>query len=278
MGQGDERTTTRRGGTDERSEFDRDHAVSDTGHGRFETAVSDRWTALGGVPNGGHLLGLCLNALNHGLPHPDPVAVSAHFLRPAAPGPAEVEVERVRAGRRFSTGEARLRQGGKELVRVLASYGDLGAADGRTETLAVPPDLPPPGDCLDPLGGRGIPGVTISERVHTRMATVPGWIRGTPGQDPTMRLWARFADGREPDTWALAAFVDYLPPVVFDLGATGSSTIELSVHVRRRPAPGWLACVVSTRFVSDGLHEEDVEIWDSAGRLVAQSRQLALLA
>jgi hypothetical protein len=34
---------------------------------------------------------------------------------------------------------------------------------------------------------------------------------------------------------------------------------------------------VSTRFVIDGYQEEDVEIWDSAGRPVAQSRQLALL-
>jgi hypothetical protein len=49
------------------------------------------------------------------------------------------------------------------------------------------------------------------------------------------------------------------------------------VHVRARPVPGWLACRVSTRFVIDGYQEEDVEIWDSAGRPVAQSRQLALL-
>lgn len=34
----------------------------------------------------------------------------------------------------------------------------------------------------------------------------------------------------------------------------------------------------ATRFVSGGYHEEDFEVWDSAGALVAQSRQLALLA
>jgi acyl-Coa thioesterase superfamily protein len=31
------------------------------------------------------------------------------------------------------------------------------------------------------------------------------------------------------------------------------------------------------RFVSNGYHEEDFEVWDSAGTLVAQSRQLALI-
>ena len=258
-------------------EFDRDHAVTPTADHTYGTAVSDRWTAIGGVPNGGHLLALCLKSLSAELPQPDPVAVSAHFLRPATPGPAVVETELVRSGRRFATGEARLRQGDKEIVRVLASYGDLGAANGPSELLGGPPELPAPEDCVDPLDGRGIPGVSISERVGIRLATVPGWITGTPGKDPRMELWARFTDGREPDTWALAAFVDFLPPVVFDLGVTGSSTIELSVHVRRRPAPGWLACVASTRFVQDGLHEEDFEIWDSTGNLVAQSRQLALL-
>jgi hypothetical protein len=34
---------------------------------------------------------------------------------------------------------------------------------------------------------------------------------------------------------------------------------------------------VSTRDVIDGYHEEDFEVWDSRGALVAQSRQLALL-
>ena len=40
---------------------------------------------------------------------------------------------------------------------------------------------------------------------------------------------------------------------------------------------GWLACRVATRFVIGGYHEEDFEIWDSTGALVAQSRQLARL-
>jgi hypothetical protein len=39
--------------------------------------------------------------------------------------------------------------------------------------------------------------------------------------------------------------------------------------------PGWLEVHGSGRLVSDGWFDEEVEIWDSAGRLVAQSRQLA---
>lgn len=71
--------------------------------------------------------------------------------------------------------------------------------------------------------------------------------------------------------------VDAAAPAVLELGERGSATIELTVHVRARPAPGWLACRVATRHVVGGYHEEDFEIWDSDGRLVAQSRQLGLL-
>ena len=44
-----------------------------------------------------------------------------------------------------------------------------------------------------------------------------------------------------------------------------------------RPTPGWLRCQFTTRFVTGGFLEEDGEIWDAEDRLVAQSRQLALV-
>lgn len=47
------------------------------------------------------------------------------------------------------------------------------------------------------------------------------------------------------------------------------------MHLRALPAPGWLRVSHATRNLAGGHFEEDCEIWDSAGRLVAQSRQLA---
>jgi acyl-CoA thioesterase len=54
-------------------------------------------------------------------------------------------------------------------------------------------------------------------------------------------------------------------------------TVELTVHVRARPVPGWLRCRFETRFVAGSYLEEDGELWDESDRLVAQSRQLAML-
>ena len=85
--------------------------------------VRDNWLLflIGQYPNGGYILAIGLAAVRATLPHPDPVAVSAHFLSPTEHGLVDVEVEPVRAGRAHSTAAARLLQGGTERARLLAS-------------------------------------------------------------------------------------------------------------------------------------------------------------
>jgi acyl-CoA thioesterase len=257
--------------------FDADTAVHADGDHVYRAELTDRWTALGGTPNGGYMLAVALRALQRDMPHPDPLVTSAHFLRPGAIGPAEVRTEVVRAGRRAATGEARLIQDGREIVRLLATFGDLDQAAGRTHELGEAPRLPAPDDTPDVLHDGALPGITITEQLEYRAPEPPGWAKGAPGGIPSFEFWMRFRDGRDADPLALAALVDGAAPAVLDIGAPGSATMELTVHVRGRPAPGWLACRTSTRHVIGGFHEEDFEIWDSAGSLVAQSRQFALL-
>ena len=257
--------------------FDADTAVEPSGDGRYAARLTDRWTALGGTPNGGYMLAVTLRALAAEMPLPDPLVVSAYFLRPGAVGAAEVRTEVIRSGRRTATGQSTLHQDGREIVRLVATFGDLRDSSGRTAEFGTPPELPPPDHAHDLLPEGSLPGVSITEQVEYRAAEPPGWARGEPAGDPRQEFWMRFRDGREPDPLALAALVDAAAPAVLDLGVRGSATLELTVHVRRRPAPGWLACRSTTRHVIGGYHEEDFEIWDSEGRLVAQSRQFALL-
>jgi acyl-CoA thioesterase len=257
--------------------FDADTAVEPAGDRCYRANLTDRWTALGGTPNGGYMLAVCLRALAAEMPLPDPLVTSAYFLRPGAVGPAEAHTEVIRSGRRTATGESRLQQDGREIVRLVATFGDLTQASGRTVEFGSPPELPPPDRTPDVLGGGAMPGVSITEHVEYRAAEPPGWAQGRPSGDPSLTFWMRFRDGREPDPLALAALVDAAAPAVLELGVVGSATLELTVHVRCRPAPGWLACRVATRHVIGGYHEEDFDIWDSEGRLVAQSRQFALL-
>lgn len=241
------------------------------GGGSFSIDISDQWSGLASV-NGGFLLATCAKALHSLLPFPDPIVVSGFYLRPANPGPARVHADIIRSGRTTAFGQASLEQRGKEVLRATAAFSDLASIP--VEFLGrVPPKLPDPADCHRL---RSISGIEIGRRFEYRAPVIPGWLRGTPSGDPTSEFWIRFADGRDADTLTLPFIVDAAPPVVLELGGS-STTIELTVHVRARPAPGWLACRVITGYVSGGYHEEDVEVWDSAGTLVAQSRQLALV-
>jgi acyl-CoA thioesterase len=257
--------------------FDSDSQVVPAGAGEYSATMSARFSLASGSVNGGYGLAVCTQALKAELAFPDPLVVSATYLRPVLTGPVTIQVEQLRTGRRHASGSARLLQDGVEAVRVVATFADLATAPGRNHVVPRPPDLPPPEVCLDPVAGRVFGDDSIVARTEVRFASPPGWITGTPSGDPSAEFWMRFADGRDADTISLPSLVDMAFPVVFELGEFSTTTIELTVHVRARPVPGWLACRVRTSFVMGGYHEEDFEIWDSAGTLVAQSRQLQLL-
>jgi acyl-CoA thioesterase len=225
------------------------------------------------------MLATCVRALALDMPFPDPIVVSGFFLRPGTAGPAAVRTAVIRSGRTTAFGESALSQDGTEVVRATAAFAKLGHAGAGRDGLVFldgrPPALPPPAECVGvPVASFGL--ASIAERIEFRSAELPGWFRGEPSGRPASEFWMRFADGREADLLSLLLLVDSTAPSVLELGA-GSTTIQLTVHLRAHPAPGWLACRATTRFVSNGYHEEDFEVWDSAGTLVAQSRQLALI-
>jgi len=258
--------------------FDEDSRVWPAGaDGEFAAELTGRWNGTAGAVNGGYMLATCVRALALGMPFPDPVVVSGFFLRPGSAGPATVRTSVIRSGRTMAFGESALSQDGKEVARATAAFAKLGdpGRDGPVFGDGTPPALPPPAECVGvPVASFGL--ASIAERIEFRSVELPGWFRGKPSGRPASEFWMRFADGREADLLSLPLLVDSTAPSVLELGA-GSTTIQLTVHLRAQPAPGWLACRTITRFVSNGYHEEDFEIWDSAGTLVAQSRQLALI-
>lgn len=264
-------------------EFDGDTAVEPVGAGRWRGEITPRWS-IGPYPNGGYVLAVALSAVRAELPHPHPFAVSAHYLRPTSHGPIDISVEVVRSGRGHSTAEARMHQEGTERARLIATYGDLGAVSGPTVVTATPPPLPPPEECVDNDADAALlPNRLIAEirrRLDIRFA--PGsadFLRGRRHGVGRIGGWVAFADGRPADVDALPFLCDGFPPAVFDLVDMPGwvPTLEYTVHVRGVPAPGWLQAWFSTRVLIDGYLEEDGEIWDSRGRLVALSRQLARL-
>ncbi len=252
--------------------FDEDTRLEPTEPGRWKVEVSDRWN-IGAAPNGGFLMSMLVRASAELSPHPHPLTVTAHFLGRTEPGAASVEAAVVKPGRSFSTVEASLVQDGRIRVRMLGTFGDLDRQSGPTRIVARRPD-PGPELVSSSLNTAAVP---FAERVELQMPPEQAaGALGTPTGIARMVGKARFADGRPPDLVSLALFADAFPPTVFQLGHyTWIPTIELTVHFRAKPAPGWLWCDFRTRFLIDGLMEEDGEIWDETGRPVALSRQLA---
>jgi hypothetical protein len=265
------------------SEFDRDTAVTLRGEGVYDAELSAGWTIIQAV-NGGYLLAMLGRALREALPHSDPFSVTAHYLTASVPGPAVIRTQAVRTGRTLSTGGASLFQFAEdgtevERIRVLATYGDLDGLSDDVRTSAEPPAIPPREHCLRPGDRPGaIPGSSaITERLDIKLdPATTGWAIGAPSGKGEMRGWFGLADGRDADPLSLLLTVDALPPTSFELGLKGwTPTIELTTHIRCRPAPGPLRVSITTRNLAGGFLEEDADVWDSAGRLVAQSRQLA---
>jgi acyl-CoA thioesterase len=263
--------------------FDEDSAVTRVDVDRFTAECRAGWRVVGNIAaNGGYLMAISARAMAQRAERPDPVTLTAHFLAPPMVGPLEVVTEIVRSGGRHRTVAARLIQGDVECVRLLGAFGDLDRADGPTMVLSEPPGWPPVEQMSDhPAAELEVPPVSeIMHRLDHRMPPEnTGWARGEPSGRGVHGGHCRWPDTDTVDPFGLLFVADAYPPVVFDLGVAGvawSPTMELTVQIRARPAPGWLTTRFSTRALTDGYFEEDGEIWDSTGRLVAISRQLAL--
>jgi acyl-CoA thioesterase len=260
------------------SQFDTETAVEPVGEGRWATHLSAGWN-IGDNSNGGYALTSVLRAMRSLVPHRDPISATTHFLRPArGDTDAEVRASVVRAGRTVSTLRGSLWQEGKQRLEVLAAFSDLPQGDSRgPEMVQAPPSIPPIEDCVH--RGSLEQGVELPILSRVDVHVHPDHAPAGGSDQALIDGWIRFSDGSAPSTMALPFFADALPPSLYPLlGFIGwVPTIELTVHARRVPAPGWLQVRQESHDLHDGRMIESGSLWDSTGALVATSRQIGLL-
>lgn len=247
---------------------------------RFAARIHPGWD-IGGNANGGYLMAIVARAMSAVTGRP-PLTVTGHYLSPGPVGDCVVEVELVRAGRRMATATGSLKMGDRELLRMLGTFAEQDLS-GVLYTDGAPPELPAYEDCAgtpSPLEdpGADLPG--LMGRLDSRLRPGDGGFRtGEPTGKAEILGWFDFADRAPIDMFGLLLASDAFPPPIFntDVPAAWVPTLELTVHLRAIPAPGPLRCMFRSRFIQGGLLDEDCELWDSAGQLVCQSRQLALI-
>jgi acyl-CoA thioesterase len=241
-------------------------------------AIAPGWDIAANA-NGGYLLAIAARALGAALDRPDPVTVTGHYFYPGKAGDVTIETQVLKEGRRFGSGSADLLAQGRTLLSCIGTFGDLTEASGPEIVDQGPPEMPDPGDCLPVVATDTFPPPFVG-KIELRLHPEDGqFLLGKRSGHALMRGWFRLRHDEPTDTIALLCAADAFPATAFnaDFPVAWTPTIELTVHVRARPEPGWLRCKFATHFVTGGFLEEDGEIWDSTGHLVAQSRQLALI-
>ena len=261
--------------------FDTDTAVVALGDGRFEARIDHGWWIERG-PNGGYVAALIVQALVAAVGDPARHlrSLTVHYLAPAVEGPAQLTVTTERSGRMVHYLSARLHQGDRLIATAQAAFATL---TGSGPVFADPsfPGYPYP-DQIEPTPDP--PGlVPMRERYEYRHHTGAPW--DSPGRTAETAGWIRLSERRAYDAALVAAMSDAWYPAIFTrlTERFGVPTIDLTVHIRsiealaRMQPDDWMAARFRTTVVTEGLLEEDGQLWSPDGTLIAHSRQLGML-
>lgn len=252
-------------------------AVRPGGRGRLHADAHPGWT-IGGRPNGGYLVAIATRAALAVAPLPHALATSTHFSSSPRPGPLDVDVEVLSAGRSTAQVRARISAEGRLCTDTVVTVGRL-VADGR------PPywDGGAPGRSAEPYAD-AIPfhppadvfPVPLADHLDIRLEPASAGFTTAPSGRGELRGWLSLLDDAPHDPVSLQLVVDAFPPATFDLEPTGwVPSLQLTTYVRALPAPGPVQVLHRAHVVDDGRVDESCHVWDSTGRLVAHSTQLA---
>lgn len=233
-----------------------------------------------GIPHGGYMAALGANAALTWSGAPDLFTVTTHFLKKTEHAAIEFDLRELGGSRRFRTVLVEGRQNGRTVIVTMASVGNRDDFDGPSWH-----DRRAPGYLDDDLGPRPeelrepqtTPAIARQLGLRLERATAH-FAMGRTSDRAIVGSRVEAPPGTPTDQLLAIVACDITPPAAWNvLGQSGwVPTVELTAHVRARPAPGHLDVVAMTASVSDGFLEEDAEVYDSTGQLVLLSRQLAL--
>jgi hypothetical protein len=208
-----------------------------------------------------------------------PVAVSGSFLWAPDPGPMRLVTSIRKRGRRISVVDVELNQDDRTAVHAVITLGEpehkvvpLLSANPVVDLMAPepPPDVAPIGPG-HPMAGL----VHLAEGCDVR--PVVSTLQPTDGRPPVIQMWVR-PRGVAPDVLFALMCGDVSAPVSFAVGRTGwAPTVQLTAYLRGLPADGWLRVICTCLQIGQDWFDEDHLVVDCQGRIVVQTRQLAML-
>jgi acyl-CoA thioesterase len=260
--------------------FDLDTEVKELGGGRFAAAMSERWWVERG-PNGGYVAAVVLRAIQRAAAtERAPRSLTVQFPRAPLAGPVEITVKTEREGRTVTFLSARMEQQGKLQATALAVLADDLEASGFAELQM--PSVEPAAELYSPDPAK-VPNMPAMFQNYSVRPTLGD--QAFSGGAPYSGVWIRAREPRLLDAPLAAAILDAWFPAPFIKldGPVPAPTIDYTVHFRAPlPEPGAAAedpylATFRSGLARGGFVEEDGELWSQDGKLLAQSRQLALL-
>jgi hypothetical protein len=254
--------------------FDEDISVHKLAPGVFKASVTANWS-INNNPNGGYLMALLANAMMQSAEKTATPIITANFLSRTEPGEAEIHLERIAQSTHFDRFQASLLQSGNERIRSLGTFAKENSNGAERHYEKSEPEIARLDDCVIIPE---IPNYTLFSSMDVRLdPSCAGWMTGSVEEKSEIRGWIRFKEERPFDSSSIFLIIDSFPPPI--LASHGIvawvPSIEFSVSIRNLPRTKWLKGVFRTCFVDNGILEEDGEIWDGDGGLVAISRQIA---
>jgi acyl-CoA thioesterase len=260
--------------------FETTTAIQEVGEGIFEAQVDERWWVVRG-PHGGYLAAIILRALLEVQQDTDrPIrSFTTHYLSAPTVGSIRVQPKIERVGKSMTYASVRALQGDRTVALALAAFS--AAWPGLDFDNHPMPEVGRPEDGFEvPTEGDGIPNFLANFDMRWLIGDRPF----SGADEAIVGGWARLREPVLADAPVIAALADAWPPAVFPKAdrLVVAPTVDLTVHFRTAlPLEGATAeDFYLGRFASsvarDGFFEEDGELWSQDGRLIAQSRQLAL--
>jgi acyl-CoA thioesterase len=240
---------------------------------------------VGNTPHGGYLMAIMHKALTNTLPHSTAISSSVQYLDRIDAKPFELEVEIFKASRGSSSGIVKLIQDDKICTTFTGTCSDFEFMKGHDDLQKPLPDIFTEKDKNDYVKmnydkiSKGFTPSFIQQLECLIHPDHAWWNRDTDtnSKDNKARCSAFLEmEGGQPDQFCLSFYSDILPPVVCNkYGPLGwIPTITLTTHIRKLPTTSQLYADFIATDINKGYFEQDCNIWDLNGNLVASSRQL----
>jgi len=239
---------------------------------------------VGNTPHGGYLLALMNKAMTGVLPHPSAINSNIYYLDRTEPEPAELHVEVVRRSKGSSMGQVKLIQNNKITCLYSSICSDFQYMKGHSGLETPMPEI---------INSVQQDDFKVMNYENFKLGSTPSFIQQlNMSVHPDHAWWDREIStdaaearcsaylelqGGVADTFVLSYLADILPPVVQNkYGPLGwVPTLTLTCNIRQLPKTNLLFIDGIAKDISNGYFEQDCNIWDMSGNLVATSRQLA---